>query len=284
MGHLNVGFYVAKAMEALGGLAAELGMPQAFSPRAEATIVLREQHVRFMREAHVGGKLHIDGGVLELGEDDARLLFLMRHGDGELAAAFQMRVVHATAREGRPFPWPERARRRAEQLRIDLPEKAAPRSVPLGPLESAASLARALELGLTRTSRGLIRPAECDAFGRMGAQALMARVSDCVTHIASDLLAEVCQGAAGGVVLEYRFIYLGWPRVGDHLEIRSGWSGAEPRLRHMVHWLVDPVGGRAWAAAEAVLAAFDTEARRMIVLDEAQLALWRERVVPDLRI
>jgi acyl-CoA thioester hydrolase len=86
------------------------------------------------------------------------------------------------------------------------------------------------------------------------------------------------------VVLEYRFIYLGWPRIGDHLEIRSGWSGAEPRLRHMVHWLVDPVSGRAWASAEAVLAAFDTEARRMIVLSEDQLARWRAHVVQDLTI
>jgi acyl-CoA thioester hydrolase len=41
MGHLNVGFYVAKAMEALAGLAAELGMPRAFAPAAEATLVVR---------------------------------------------------------------------------------------------------------------------------------------------------------------------------------------------------------------------------------------------------
>lgn len=51
MGHLNVGFYVAKSMEALAGLAAELGMPGAFAANAEATLVVREQHIRFIREA-----------------------------------------------------------------------------------------------------------------------------------------------------------------------------------------------------------------------------------------
>lgn len=32
MGHMNVRFYVTRAMQGLVGLAAELGMPEAFSP------------------------------------------------------------------------------------------------------------------------------------------------------------------------------------------------------------------------------------------------------------
>jgi acyl-CoA thioester hydrolase len=284
MGHLNVGFYVAKAMEALAGLAAELGMPGAFTPYAEATLILREQHVRFMREAHVGAKLHIDGGVLEMGEEDARVLLVMRHDTGEIAAAFQMLMVHATAREGRPFPWPDWARARAEQLRIAVPEKAAPRSIAVGDLTSQASLPRALELGLKRTSLGVVRPAECDPFGRIGAERLMARLSDCVTHIARDLLAGVAGGQVGGVVLEYRFVYLAWPRMGERLEIRSGWAAAEPRMRLMRHWLLDPASGRAWASAEAVLAAFDLEARKMVVLSEEELAPWRAALTPQLAL
>ena len=46
MGHLNVGFYVAKSMEALAGLAAELGMRRAFAASAESTLIVREQHIR----------------------------------------------------------------------------------------------------------------------------------------------------------------------------------------------------------------------------------------------
>ena len=51
MGHLNVGFYVARSMEGLCSLAAELGMPHAFAPDARATLIVREQHIRFLREA-----------------------------------------------------------------------------------------------------------------------------------------------------------------------------------------------------------------------------------------
>jgi acyl-CoA thioester hydrolase len=282
MGHLNVGFYAAKAAEALVGLAAELGMTRAFAPHAEATLLVREQHIRFMREAHVGARLSIDAGVLEMGEDDARLLFLMRHDDGQLAASFQMLVAHATAREGRAFPWPERTRARAEALRIELPEKAAPRSVALGPAVSEASLPRALELGLKRTGLGALRPQECDPFGRMRPEALMARLSECVTHIMFDLLKEL--GGAGAVVLEYRLLFLQWPRIGDRFEIRSGFSRAEPRLRHFVHWFLDPATGRPWAATEAAAAAFDVDQRKMIVLNDDELAAWTTRVTPGLVI
>ncbi|WP_308237939.1 thioesterase family protein [Phenylobacterium sp. J426] len=108
MGHMNVGFYVAKASEGLVGLAAELGMPHAFAPDASATLIVRDQHIRFLKEARPGAALHMTGGVVEVDEDTARLAFLMHHGDGAFAASFQTLVAHATPRDGRAFPWPER--------------------------------------------------------------------------------------------------------------------------------------------------------------------------------
>ena len=64
MGHMNVRHYVVRAMEGLIGLAAELGMPQAFSPHANATLLVKEHHVRFLREAHAGAPLTMLGGVI----------------------------------------------------------------------------------------------------------------------------------------------------------------------------------------------------------------------------
>ena len=68
MGHLNVGFYVAKSMQALGGMAAELAMPGAFAPAAEATLMVREQHIRFLREARPGAPLSITARVRAMAE------------------------------------------------------------------------------------------------------------------------------------------------------------------------------------------------------------------------
>lgn len=287
MGHLNVGFYLSKAMEGLIGLAAELGMPHAFAPHAEATLIVREQHIRFLREAQVGARLHIDAGVLEMGEDDARVLLLMRHHDGELAASFQMLVAHATTREGRAFPWPIWARARAAELTIERPEKAAPRSVALGPVESAASLPRALKLGLKRIGLGAFRVGDCDPFGRLRAELVMARISDSVAHLMAGLLGDLAANGGrrlGAVILEYRLVYLDWPRAGDRYELRSGFSGAEPKLRRMMHWFLDPATGRPWASAEAVAAVFDLETRKTVALNEAELAAWAEFNTPGLTI
>lgn len=287
MGHLNVGFYLTKAMEALIGLAAELGMPHAFAPHAEATLIVREQHIRFLREAQVGARLHIEAGVLEMGEDEARVLLLMRHHDGELAASFQMLVAHATTREGRAFPWPIWARARAAALTMERPEKAAPRSVALGALESAASLPHALKLGLKRIGLGGFRVSDCDSFGRMRTEVMMARLSDSAAHLMTGLLGDLSADGGrkfGAVILEYRLIYLDWPRAGDRYELRSGFSGAEPKLRRMIHWFLDPATGRPWASAEAVAAIFDMEARKTVALTESELSAWAKFSVPGLTI
>lgn len=284
MGHLNVGFYVAKSMQALAGLAAELGMPGAFAPAAEATLLVREQHIRFIREARPGAPLHMTGGVIAMGEDEARLMLLMHHQSGELAASFQTVVAHVTARDGRPFPWSDRQRARAEALAVDVPEKAAPRSIGLAPIETQAGLARANELGLIRTGLGVIDAGDCDAFGRMRTETFMHRLSDGIPHFFAGRRpgAADTERKVGGAALEYRLIHHAWPRAGDRLELRSGSAGGDPRFRRLVHWLLDPATGRPWGSAEAIAVSFDLETRKLITLSDEEFARVEADAVPGL--
>jgi acyl-CoA thioester hydrolase len=286
MGHLNVGFYVAKSMEGLVGLAAELGMPQAFAPHAEATLVVREQHIRFIREARPGAPLHMTGGVIDFGEDAARLLLLLHHRDGTLAASFQTVVAHATARTGLAFPWPGRVRARAETLTVDVPESAAPKSVGLDPVTSQASLARAEELGLKRTALGAVRAGDCDVFGRMRTELMMARISDGIPHFFDGDRPGSSEhgGRAGGAALEYRLVHFDWPRAGDRVELRSGPAGGDARFRRLVHWLLDPDTGKAWGSAEAIAVSFDLETRKIITLSDEALAAANATAVPGLAL
>ena len=286
MGHLNVGFYVAKAMEGLAGLTAELGMPGAFAGDARATVIVRDQHIRFLREARPGAPLVMSGGVVEIGESEARLLFLLRHRSGELAASFQSVVAHATARDGRPFPWPARVLDRAQALAVEVPPGAAARSLGLEPVESRASLKRADELGLPRTALGAVSAADCDIFGRMRTELMMARISDGIPHIldgrrpASDEAGQ----RVGGAALEYRLIHLDWPKAGDRVELRSGASGGDARFRKFTHWLLDPQSGKAWGVAEAIAVSFDLETRKMITLSDEALAEADARITPGLTL
>ena len=274
MGHLNVGFYVAKSMEALAGLAAELGMPRVFAPSAEATLIVKEQHIRFLREARPGAPLSITGGILEMGETDARTLLLLRHHDGELAATFQTVVTHATAHEGVAFPWPDRIRARAQALGIEVPERGAPRSISLAPIQTIASVAKADELGLVRSGLGVVGDADCDAFGRMRTSVFMSRLSDAIPHVfaAGRPGQETAQKRPGGAAVEYRLVHHAWPRAGDRLEMRSGMAGGDARTRRLVHWLLDPDTGRPWGSAEAIAVSFDLETRKLIVLSDEELA------------
>lgn len=286
MGHLNVGFYVAKCMEGLIGLAAELGMPGAFSPTALSTLVVREQHIRFIKEARPGAPLHMIGGVVEWGEADARLLLLLRHRTGEVAAAFQTLVGHTTAQEARAFPWPERMRERAQALTMEVPADARPRSIGLDPVESQASLERAVELGLKRTALGAVRPADCDAFGRMRTELLMARISDGIPHFFDGTRPGAQENGArtGGAALEYRLIHLAWPRAGDRVELRSGSGGGDARFRKLIHWLLDPATGRPWGVAEAIAVSFDLETRKLITLTGEALAHANAQAIPGLTL
>ncbi|THD70942.1 MAG: thioesterase [Phenylobacterium sp.] len=286
MGHLNVGFYVAKAMEGLSGLAAELGMAGAFAADARATLIVREQHIRFLREARPGAPLTMSGGVVEIGESEARLLLLLRHRSGELAASFQTVVAHVTASDARPFPWPARVLARAEALAVEIPPEAAARSIGLGPVESRASLARADELNLPRTALGAVSAADCDIFGRMRTELMMARISDGIPHLFEGRRpgADAAGARAGGAALEYRLIHLDWPKAGDRVELRSGASGGDARFRKLTHWLLDPASGKAWGVAEAIAVSFDLQTRKIITLTDEALADANARIVPGLTL
>ena len=286
MGHMNVRHYVVRAQEGLIGLAAELGMPQAFSPHANATLLVKEHHIRFLREAHAGAPLTMLGGVIEMGETEARLLQLLIHpASGELAATFQTTVVHATPREGQPFSWPKIARERAQALMVEVPEKARARSLDLSPFAPTASLARADALKLSRIGLGGLLPSDCDVYGRMRAEQFIGRVSDGIgafIHPFRDLVVEHAEHKPkrmGGAVLEYRIAYLAWPRIGDRIDIRSGLVGTEARTMRVVHWMLDPATGEPWGTSEAVAITFDLDARKVTpVSDAARAALAKHEI------
>lgn len=291
MGHMNVRHYVVRAMEGLIGMAAELGLPNAFSPHANATLLVREHHIRFLREAHAGAPLHMLGGVIEIGDSDARILQLLVHsGTGELAATFQTTVVHATPREGYVFPWSQAVRERAQALKVEIPDKAQARGLTLSPFAPTAGLDRADALNLTRIGLGGLLPSDCDVYGRMRAEQFIGRVSDGVGAFITPFRDVVVEHAEqkpqrmGGAVLEYRIAYLAWPCAGDRVEIRSGLVGTDARTLRVIHWMLDPATGEPWGTSEAVAITFDLDARKVVPISDAARAALSEHEVEGLTL
>jgi len=287
MGHMNVRFYVAYAMEGLVGLAAMLGLPGAFRPQSQSTLIVKDHHIRFLREARAGDPLVMRAGVVAMEENSARILQLLFHaGSGELAATLQTLLVHATAREERAFPWPSHTHDMAETLMLNVPERAAPRSLTLDPPRAAASLVEAERLGLIPLAAGAFGAADCDAFGRVNAEHIIGRVADGVPTLASALSGRTGPRLAnlGGAVLEYRLAYAAWPRAGDRYAVRSGLIGFDDRVQHLAHWVVDPDTGEPWATTEAVAVSLDLVARKIVPIADDTKARLATRVVPGLSL
>ena len=275
MGHMNVRFYVAYAMEALAGLAGGLGMPRAFAPRGGSTLIVREHHIRFLREARAGDGLHMTVGMLQMAESEAGTLQLMLHSDsGQPSAVFHTRLAHARAADGQPFPWSRGAIERAGGLMVEVPEGLSPRSLEPGRGRTGASLRQAEALGMNRYGAGLFGPEDCDAFGRVDASRIMGRLADGSAHEVASVRQAVGE-SVGVAVVEYRLTYLDWPGAGDRFDIRSGLKQVEPRRLGFEHWVLDPESGRPWVVAEAVLLPFDLEARKGLTLSEPALAALR---------
>lgn len=287
MGHLNVRFYVARAMEGLVSVAAALGLEAAFTARAGATLIVKDHHIRFMREARAGAPLIMTAGLISLGEDEARILQVLTHaGSGEPAASFHTLVSHATAADGRPFPWSDRTRARAESLMVDVPARLAPRSVALSAPFAVATVAEANRLELLHLTMGAFGAQDCDVFGRVRTEVFIGRVSDGVPGLSGTMRGEGATRpeGVGGAVLEYRLAYHAWPRAGDRFEIRSGLAGFDDRTQRLVHWILDPATGAAWVTSEAVAIALDLNARKIIPLDAPTKARLATQIKPGLSV
>lgn len=285
MGHMNMGFYLAIADEGMVGLAAALGMPNAYAAGASSTLLPREHHVRFLKEARPGDGLILTGGVLSIGETEAVLLQILFHASGEPAAAITARVSHVTSRQLKPFAWSKATLQLAEGLMLEAPVYAKPRGVAADPVATGASVEAAEALGLPVTAAGALAPQDCDVFGRMAPQQVLARIYSSVGHVfrrshAAALEAQPhLQGRLGGAAVEYRVLYHAWPRAGDRLQLRSGHRAMTPKSRSVVHWLLDPQSGAPWATAEIVSLFLDLQERRALVMPEdVYAAMLAERI------
>lgn len=267
-GHLNVRFQLERAMAGLAHMAQALEIPRAFSENAGSTLLLKEAHIRFLREARPGAPLVMHGGVVKIDASEALLCLDMRHADGAPASAFTLRVAHVETRALRPFAWSARTLAAAKRIACKLPAHAAPRSIDLSRPPSHAARQGAIDLGAARIGGAFVTPDQCDAFGRLRGEHFVGRVSDSVPNLLAQWRQDAAQAngeaAPAGAVVEARLAYRRFPRAGDLIEVHSGIVEVGEKTLRLVHWICDPASGAAWASMEAVALTFDTKTRKTI--------------------
>lgn len=285
-GHLNIRFHMERAFTGLAHMARALELPRAFTESAGSTLIATEAHVRFIKEARPGAPLVMHGGVVEFGESDATLCFDMRHHDGAPGTAFTFKVRHVETRGLRSFPWSARSRAAAKALKCKPPEHAKPRSIDVTQPAADASIANAEALGVNRIGGAIVYPDQCDALGRLRGEHFVGRISDSVPN----LLAPWRQAAAtdgvqpAGAVVEARYVFRRYPRAGELIEVRSGIAEIGDKTLRLVHWILDPETGAAWASMEGVALTFDVNTRKALTPSAEARERVSKLVVPGLRV
>lgn len=273
MGHMNVRFYVAKMMEGLAELGHAAGLGHAFRNKAQSTLRPRDQHIRFIKEAHAGAPFTMTGCVLEVGDSSVLVYQQITHQSGEPCASFRTWVDHVDVDTGATFAWSGATRAKLEAL-IDTPPVAtAPRSVDMAlPVRASATMADADAVGAPVIGRGVVLPQHLDHTGAMMPEFFIGRVSDSIAHLLKPWRDKVKAAAEargetlrmGGAVLEYRIVYRRWPRVGDRMVIRSGCGFQKEKVHSFIHWVMDPDTGLAWCTSEAVAVSLNLDTRKII--------------------
>jgi acyl-CoA thioester hydrolase len=224
-------------------------------------------------------------------ETETQIVQVLYHSEtGEPSATVVSRLSHVAAGDSRPFPWSRQARERARELTVALPAYAAPRGIALEPFETQASQARAEALGVKVIAAGAVAPQDCDVFGRMRAEQFIGRISDGIPQLVGKVRSAIAAAApsqpkrVGGAVLEYRLVYLDWPRAGDRIAIRSGLAAIDARTQRVVHWMIDPATGKPWGTSIAVAATLDLDARKLIQATPEALRRLSTLVIPGLAL
>lgn len=273
MGHMNVRFYVAKMMEGLAELSHHIALPGAFRPGAETTLRPRDQHIRFMKEAHAGAPFTMRGCVLEVNETGALIYQQIDHNTGEPCASYRTWVDHIDVETGKATPWSTVSRKKLNALIGEAPANCAPRSIDMTTKPRAtATMADVEAINAPVIGRGVVLPHHLDLTGHMIPEMFISRVSDSIGHLLrpwrEGLAAQARErgevARVGGAVLEYRLVYRRWPRAGDRFVIGSGRGFQKEKTHSFVHWLIDPDSGQAWCTSEAVAIVLNLDTRKIM--------------------
>jgi acyl-CoA thioester hydrolase len=274
MGHLNLEFYIAKAMEAVACTSLSLfGMSPVELRAANHKFALTRQHIRMHNELIVSAGFTFHVGVLDVDETNLTLYLEMRHtAQPAIAATFvnHLKFVQTDNNERRPLP--KLLTERALEYKMELPDHAKPRGIPAGQCKIVDTLDSAQKHGLLNTVTNPVTEFHSDGNG-------FAR-PHYVTHAGSEGYIGMLSAAAldlrgiGQAAVELATFYGNTPRIGDIYTVRSAVSAVGTKTFNWCGWLFDLASGECLGGMEATQLLFDLQARKALAIpDNVQAGL-----------
>lgn len=288
LGHMNVRFYLLKALVATRNLSSLVGLSRDACADQGCVLDLEDIYTRHYAEQMEGARLEVRGGVLDVQSDGARFYHELVNPERDEIAATYVHGLKLRAVEGRSLrPMPENVAERASARIIPVPEHGRPRTIDLEsrPPNVSLELVRERELAMRRVRT--VPAEECDANGDYvparfqelfwGGVPVHRREND------SWLIELEGGGKMGWATLESRGVLLELPRVGARIQSFGAEVdvGSKTSFRH--HWCFDVDSGRLLCTSSIVNLAFDIGARRAISIPEKVREGMGALYHPDLR-
>jgi acyl-CoA thioester hydrolase len=294
LGHMNVRFYMERAQRANRKLTAELGLRGEDAAAKDLRLAQVDTYCRYHREQFQGSTLSVNGGVLEVREDEISAFYEVTNpAKGQIAATFIIVNALTDRATGAPSPLPDAARDAASAMHVELPDYGRPRTIELGaPRVDLAYAVVAARLAddptdpMSRRSDWTVTPDLCDANGFLAdSGALMfggpRRPSPDEMKKHGPMTFGDEGRRLGWASLETRMVRVSPARVGDVLCSIGAEIGLHPKVRHSRRWLFNTTTGHLVSLNDNVSIALDLDARRSIEIPARIRSQLETRHVPE---
>ena len=283
LGHMNVRFYGVNAHAATRNILRSLdGWPA--GPH-----LVHDTYTRHHREQLLGTPLEVRSAFLGASPDGIRIHHELAPANAEGLAAVFVHTVSPIDESGLRVPVPELAVKAAAAQTIEPLPYAAARTVDLSlnPLGCAPTLdlvrERKLEIRKPRT----ITPEEGDEHGRFNPDMTMmllwgGEAPDHVENWGPDLHEGPDGELMGWAVMETRIQLGRLPQVGTRIQAFAATIAIHERATHRFHWCFDLDSGEVLSTFEGVDVAFDTKARKTMVIPDKFRRRFERSYYPDM--
>ncbi len=269
LGHMNVRFYGVNAHAATNAVLSGLdGWPR--GPH-----LVHDAYTRHHREQLLGTPLLVRSGVLAADVDGVRIHHELVPENAEALAATFVHRVSPIGDDGERADVPRAAIDAARAATIEPLPSPASRTTDLGvdPLASAPPLAVVRDRDLAVRKPRTIDADECDERGAYRPDTTMMLLwggepPDTAEGWGPALVDGPDGELMGWALMETRVQLARLPRVGTRIQSFGATIAIHERATHRVHWCYDLDTGNVLCAFEAVDVAFDTRARRTMVIPE----------------
>jgi acyl-CoA thioesterase FadM len=270
LGHMNVRFYGTNAHAATNTMLAGLdGWP-------DGPHLVHETYTRHHREQLLGTPLLVRSALLAADVEGLRIHHELVPANAEALAATFVHRVSPIDEHGHRLPVPDAVIETATATSIEPPPYAAPRTIDLyrDPLATAPSLATVRNRRLDVRKPRTIGAEECDEQGSYKPEGTMmllwaGEAPDHAEGWGPNLHEGPDGELMGWALMETRVQLDRLPRVDTRIQSFGATIALHERATHRVHWCYDLDRGDLLCAFEAVDVAFDTRARRTMVVPES---------------